>query len=221
MSLPNTLYSRLANDAGLSALVGTNIFPTTAQMNDVTELPYVIYDTQATPNNTLSGASTATEYAVTITATARKLAEVQTVLDATKTLLTDWHGGNVQWSFFTGETPAAPTGDNEGYSGQQTYQIWTTDATIITTPDSTGTITTGNDEITLSVCDNTLTLDCEGLTLNGEEIDAVQFGVGATGQIKTNQTSAGTTLGTVTGKMPVYNASGTLVGYLPVYDDIT
>lgn len=173
MTLPNILYSRLSNDATLSALVGDRIFPATTQTNDVETLPYVLYDTQANPNNTLSGASTATEHNVTITAVARNLSEVQAVLAATKTLLTDWHGGNVQWSFFTSETPAAPTSDNQGYSGQQQYQIWTTDANIVTTPDSTGKITTGPDEVTLEACENVLTLDCDGLKLNGEPVGGV------------------------------------------------
>lgn len=47
------------------------------------------------------------------------------------------------------------------------------------------------------------------------------FAVNYDGKIKTNQTSAGTTLGTVTGKMPIYNESGTLIGYIPIYDSIT
>lgn len=50
---------------------------------------------------------------------------------------------------------------------------------------------------------------------------AVQYAIGPAGELKTNQTSAGTTLGTVTGKLPVYNAAGTLVGYVPIYDAIT
>ena len=40
-------------------------------------------------------------------------------------------------------------------------------------------------------------------------------------KIKTDQTASGSTLGTVVGKMPIYNEVGTLVGYFPVYDSIT
>lgn len=49
----------------------------------------------------------------------------------------------------------------------------------------------------------------------------VQLAVGPTGQLKTNQTSSGTTLGSVTDKMPIYDEAGTLVGYVPIYDSIT
>jgi hypothetical protein len=55
-----------------------------------------------------------------------------------------------------------------------------------------------------------------------QDINAViQFGLGPTGQIKTNQSAAATTLGSVTNKLPIYDAAGTLIGYIPVYNSIT
>lgn len=48
------------------------------------------------------------------------------------------------------------------------------------------------------------------------------FAVLASGQIWTNQRSAATgPVGTVTGKMPIYNTSGTIQGYIAIYDAIT
>lgn len=47
--------------------------------------------------------------------------------------------------------------------------------------------------------------------------DAEQFGIGATGQIRSNQFDATATVGAQLDRFPVYNASGTLVGYVPVY----
>lgn len=48
-----------------------------------------------------------------------------------------------------------------------------------------------------------------------------KFGVYGDGKIRTNQTASASTPGTVTARMPIYNASGTLVGYIPIYDAIT
>lgn len=50
---------------------------------------------------------------------------------------------------------------------------------------------------------------------------AIQFAVGKDGKLKTNQSSSGTTPGSVVKKLPVYEASGTLLGYIPIYDSIT
>lgn len=51
---------------------------------------------------------------------------------------------------------------------------------------------------------------------------AQQFAIGATGQIRTNQTASATgPVGSIVAKLPIYNASGTLVGYVPLYNSIT
>jgi hypothetical protein len=50
---------------------------------------------------------------------------------------------------------------------------------------------------------------------------AIQFAIGPAGSIRTNQTAAGTVLGSVTNKLPIYNTAGTLIGYAPIYDAIT
>jgi hypothetical protein len=45
--------------------------------------------------------------------------------------------------------------------------------------------------------------------------------IGSTGEIRTNQTASASTLGTVVGKMPIYDQGGGLVGYFPIYDSIS
>lgn len=47
------------------------------------------------------------------------------------------------------------------------------------------------------------------------------FGVGPDGEIRTNATSSGTTLGSVTDKWQIRNAAGTAIGVIPIYDTIT
>lgn len=47
------------------------------------------------------------------------------------------------------------------------------------------------------------------------------FAIEADGDIRTGQTAAGTTLGAVARKWPIYNIAGTLLGYIPLYDNIT
>lgn len=49
-----------------------------------------------------------------------------------------------------------------------------------------------------------------------------QFLILTDGKIRTNQTAAATVaVGTLAGKMPIYNIAGTLIGYVPLYDAIT
>lgn len=50
---------------------------------------------------------------------------------------------------------------------------------------------------------------------------SVIFEVEDLGNIRTNQTAAATTPGSVVAKMPIYNAAGTLVGYMPIYNSIS
>lgn len=47
------------------------------------------------------------------------------------------------------------------------------------------------------------------------------FQIGGTGNIRTNQRVAGTTLGSVTGKIEIFNESGVSQGFLPLYNSIT
>jgi len=49
----------------------------------------------------------------------------------------------------------------------------------------------------------------------------VAFAIEADGDIRTAQTSPATTPGTVTGKLPIYDATGTLLGFIPIYDSIS
>jgi len=49
----------------------------------------------------------------------------------------------------------------------------------------------------------------------------ILFAIEADGDIRTSKSSAGTSLGSVTNKLPIYNAAGTLIGYIPIYDAIT
>jgi hypothetical protein len=48
----------------------------------------------------------------------------------------------------------------------------------------------------------------------------VKFAIEADGDIRTSQASPATTPGSVTAKLPIYDASGTLLGFLPIYDSI-
>jgi hypothetical protein len=49
----------------------------------------------------------------------------------------------------------------------------------------------------------------------------VQFAVGATGEIQTNQTSPAYALGNLVATMPVFDAAGTLVGAAPLYQTVS
>lgn len=51
--------------------------------------------------------------------------------------------------------------------------------------------------------------------------DALLFGIEADGDIRTSRSAAATTLGSVTDRLPIYDAAGSLIGYIPIYDSIT
>lgn len=51
--------------------------------------------------------------------------------------------------------------------------------------------------------------------------DVIQFAVENGGRLRTNQSAAGTTPGSVVAKMPVYDIAGTLIGQVAIYDAIT
>jgi hypothetical protein len=48
-----------------------------------------------------------------------------------------------------------------------------------------------------------------------------KFAIEADGDIRTSRASPATPPGSVTAKLPVYDASGTLLGFLPIYDSIS
>jgi hypothetical protein len=48
-----------------------------------------------------------------------------------------------------------------------------------------------------------------------------QFGIGAAGQIRTNQSANATTPGSVVKKLQVFDSSGNSLGFIPIYDAIT
>lgn len=50
---------------------------------------------------------------------------------------------------------------------------------------------------------------------------AVKFAIEPDGDIRTARSEAGSTLGSVVKKLPIYDAAGNLLGYIPIYDAIT
>jgi hypothetical protein len=63
-----------------------------------------------------------------------------------------------------------------------------------------------------------------GFAFGVNGVNSIKFNnnlVNITGKIGTDQTVAGTTLGTVIKKLPLYDSSGVLIGHTPVYDTIT
>lgn len=55
----------------------------------------------------------------------------------------------------------------------------------------------------------------EKITLNAGALVAIN------GKLSNDRTASASTLGTVTGKMPIHDSGGTVIGYVPLYDSIT
>ena len=162
------VYTRLSTTTALTDLVGENIYPTTPTTN--TQLPFVVYSRSASaPQLHTTGASNLTQHTIEIAVHAVDLSTVTAILSAVKAALHAYRGGQIQGSFL--QTQACQE-EEYGHYGLATYSVWETTANVVATADSTGVISTGPDRVTLAACDHTLTLDCDGLTLDGEAVGA-------------------------------------------------
>ena len=162
----NLIYTRLSSHTALTDLVGERIYPTTPTVN--TQLPFVVYSRSASaPQLHTTGASNLTQHTIEIAVHAVDLSTVTAILSAVKGCLHAYRGGQIQGSFL--QTQACQE-EEYGHYGLATYSVWETTTNVTATVDSTGLISTGPDRVTLAACDHTLTLDCDGLLLDGEAV---------------------------------------------------
>ena len=166
--ITDSIYTRLSTDSTLSTLVGSRIYPTTPDEN--TTLPFLVYSLSSSePQLTTDSASTVTKFAVDIDVYDRTQSSVAIILAQLTTLLQGWRGGNVQGSFRQTESIDAispPDGDPV-YQGSHTYSVWDTSVSIVSSPDSTGGISTGPGTVTLTASGHTLTVGPGGVLVDG------------------------------------------------------
>jgi hypothetical protein len=170
MSIETTIFARL-NDASITAFTSSRIYPddpTTA-----TDWPFIVYSIEDSGPDLVLGKATGNQsYTVNVDIWAKSVVERRAIEQAVKGRLHVYFGNGIQLSRLTGETAEEIGTENEGdvYHGRQTYSVKANNANITATPDATGSIITGVNSVTLSACDNVVTLDCDGFQLNGEPV---------------------------------------------------
>jgi hypothetical protein len=153
------VYQRLSNFAGLTALIGPKLYPTTPTEN--TQLPFLVFTaTAANPELHTGGTAGLTNYNLEIDAYGVNLDTVLAILAQVKAALHAYRGGNIQGSFLQTQQTQQ---EEYGYHGQAIYSVWVSQASV--------QATIGDSSIVLAqACDNILTLDYDGLKLNGKPI---------------------------------------------------
>jgi hypothetical protein len=166
MSIENTIYDRLRTDPTLSSLLD-RVYPCEPPVNPAT-MPYCYQTVTGEQSNTFtSGPSNLVNYTFTVDSWALKFEHLTPVLDAVKNLCHGWTGGQVQMCT---QTSRSCDQQERGFHGQQSFSLWYGEANVEALPDSTGSIVTGPCSVTLTACENVLTLDEDGLQLNGEPV---------------------------------------------------
>ena len=163
MPIEQDLYALLSGNETLTTAVEGRIYPSTPADN--TKAPFVVYTfTSAEPQNTLDGPTDLTKYELEVEIWGLNSASVLNIGAIVRNVLHYYRGGVFQGIFLKNDTLPK---EDEGYSKTQTYTVWGRTVNILHLPNSTSTITTGQDTITMNACGRSLVLNCDGLTLDG------------------------------------------------------
>jgi hypothetical protein len=181
------INARLSANPDLSDLTG--IFPSQPEVNPT--LPYLVVTVTSFQQETfLDGLSSDAQYGFTVDIQGRNQSEVDTLCQAVRSSLHGWRGGSVQWCSLT----------NESFDRQELYHHAAQDYALVhaagdwtALPDLTATIVASPNRVDIAACGQTLTLDCGGLSLNGETV-----GVGTGDKTYTHSQSLPATVWTVT-----------------------
>jgi len=117
-----TIYERLNTYTALTALVGTNIYPTTPTEN--TQLPFVVYTvTGRTPTLHLEGDSGLNSYNVDLDVYGINLDTVLSVMTQTTNALHCYRTNTltIQGSFLATQ---ATQQEEYGFHGSQSFTVW-------------------------------------------------------------------------------------------------
>lgn len=172
MDISDAIYSRL-NDASITSIVSDRIFPTDPQRG--TQWPFLVYRlTNSAPVTTMAGIAGITNFSFQVDIWTKSLTQSISLGNAISARLHCYRGGNITGSFLSEQNNQQLSDDTEGdiYYTVQVYNVWSGSASVTATTDSTGRIQTGSNSVSLSACSNVLTLDCTGLTLNGNQVGA-------------------------------------------------
>lgn len=140
-------------------------------------------------------------------------------------------GGGAAPRFYTPGFGILSVENGSGYGGRF-YNFYTYDgshpeirgggytgATLVLSGDSTGAMARTNGASGIALVVRGAPSQTANLLKVDNSTAAEQFGIGPTGQIRTNQTAANTNTpsGATARQLPLYDAAGSLLGYVPVY----
>lgn len=170
MSIESSIYDRL-NDATVTGYVADRIYVSDPAQN--TSWPFLTYTvTDSAPVTSMAGGTALSLYTVEVDLWARSLSQLTGLANAVRARLHQYRGGDIQRAALTDQGDEQLGDETEGdiAHGHQTYQVWAAPANIQAAPDNTGVIRTGPNTVSLTTCNQTLTLDCSGLSLNGQPV---------------------------------------------------
>ena len=170
MAIETTVYDLLTSSNDLTDLVGTAIYPT-VPTTDTDHRPILIYTVvNAEPQTHTQGVSGLTNYTVQIDCWSFNLDTTTAILAAVKATIHGYRGGAVQGAFLTTQSTIQ---EEAGYHGTASYTVWSDGADVAVVAQSIGSVRADADGVTISACDHSLTLDCEGLHLDGEAVGVI------------------------------------------------
>lgn len=160
-NLSDAVQLRLATSADLTALVDDRVWPITPP-TDNPDLPFVLHTVTGSESTmSLDGTESLTKYTIDVDTYGINYDAVQALQLIVRGLLQDYRGGMIDGVTATSNSS---TQTDTGYMGTQTFTVWANDSTS----EQTASIAVGDDLVTLSACDHTVTLDCDGLKVDGE-----------------------------------------------------
>lgn len=163
------LYDRLITDAAITSLVA-DINPVHPEADS--GLPSLYYTLLGVEDQlSLSGPTGVKKYNYAVDVVHIDPTVIDTILTAVYDRLKTWATPVVQGCFLDSQVTVQ---EDDGYHGQQSYSLWIGD-------DSAARTVTTPDEVSWTACDNTLTLGCDGLTLNGDPFTGATGPAGPTG----------------------------------------
>jgi hypothetical protein len=140
--------------------------PTQPESND--DFPCLVYTVTASePQRTLTGSGSLVKYTVQIESWADTAADANALLAGVRSALDGYAGGFVHRAFWNGQDTQE---EDDAYHGVSTYTVWLSTANVVPQVGTKAVIRTGENSIELETCDRTLRLDCDGLSLDGEEV---------------------------------------------------
>lgn len=193
---------------GVISAVTPNIYPTNPEPN--TALPFVVYTViGAEPVRNLGGLASLVRYTVQIESWATTSADANALLAGVRNALDGYQGGQIQRAMWDSQDTQQA---EDGYHGVAVFTVFMNAANVVPAVGPNAVIRTTANGIELEACNHRLTLDCDGLELDGGPV------VDLTNYARKDTANTFATDQTVNGKLNLQDNASTRRGELSYND---